>query len=133
MSETEKSALSKGFNYAIAPKTIPTEEIIASIESTLSSVDVQSAEPIRLDTARILQSARPPKPNLRPSELQGLKALKKNENIIILPADKGNATVVMDTADYKRKMYDILEDGTYKQTNRDPTTYLEKTTRTKIN
>lgn len=42
--------------------------------------------------------------------------LKKNKNIYILNADKGNVTVAMDTKDYETRMNDILNDMmTYKR------------------
>ena len=41
----------------------------------------------------------------------------------LLPADKGNVTVVMDRCDYE--MTDTLADGTYKKLKRDPTTKIE--------
>ena len=39
-------------------------------------------------------------PNLKTSELRALKKLKNNMNIIIKPADKGSATVIMNKKDY---------------------------------
>ncbi|GJQ70723.1 hypothetical protein Trydic_g656 [Trypoxylus dichotomus] len=58
---------------------------------------------------------------------------QRDENIILFLADKGNATVILNTRDYKHKMQKLLEDPTYKPITTDPTTYLEKTTRIKIN
>ena len=41
---------------------------------------------------------------------------------MILPADKGRATVILNTADYKTKCQDLLKDErTYKQPKKDPT------------
>lgn len=39
-------------------------------------------------------------PNLTPSERKALKELYNNTDIIIKPADKGNATVILDRAQY---------------------------------
>ena len=44
---------------------------------------------------------------------------------MIPPADKGNATVVMDKEDYW-KILDMHEDPTYKKLKRDPTTKIKK-------
>ena len=33
----------------------------------------------------------------------------------MLPAGKGNATVVMNTEDYKKKINDLLDPGSYKE------------------
>ena len=40
---------------------------------------------------------------------------------MILPADKGNATVVMKTEDYDKKIQELLDPAEYKKLNRDPT------------
>ena len=52
----------------------------------------------------------------------------------MLPADKGNATVVLNSKYYTKKMLDLLlNNPSYKTIATDPTTYLEKTTKTLIN
>lgn len=42
------------------------------------------------------------------------------------PADKGNATVLMNIVDYEKKMQKILEDNTYKASRRDPFSIFRK-------
>ena len=42
---------------------------------------------------------------------QALKALEDNNSVIILPADKGNATVVLDRVGYSNKMADLIGNG----------------------
>jgi len=44
---------------------------------------------------------------------------------MILPADKGNATVVMDRDVYDQKICTLLEDDTYTKLRRDPTERIE--------
>ena len=133
LSEAEKNVLSKGFNFAIAPKTIPKEEIISSIEASLTTVNQTIAEQIRQDVSKILRTSKPPKTNITHNERQALKDLNNNKNITILPADKGNSTVLINTEDYMSKIRSLLDDQSYKMVNRDPTTYLEKTTKNLIN
>ncbi|XP_055604770.1 uncharacterized protein LOC129753003 [Uranotaenia lowii] len=49
--------------------------------------------------------------------------LKSYPNIIVLEADKGNITVMMNREDYDRKMLALIEDqNTYSSLTRDPTT-----------
>lgn len=43
------------------------------------------------------------------------------KTIIILAADKGNATVVTNTLDYKQKIQDLLDPSTYRKLSRDST------------
>ena len=51
---------------------------------------------------------------------------------MILPADKGNVTVVMDKTDYQRKMQVLLEEGSYRPRRGDPTSKLEKEVNKKL-
>ena len=51
--------------------------------------------------------------NLSPSEIQALSNLRNNQNIIIKPADKGAATVVMNKQSYINEGYRQLNDERY--------------------
>ena len=68
---------------------------------------------------------KPPLPkhdNLKPSERSALHGLKKREDIIIKPADKGSAVVVMDREHYISEAERQLNDSTfYKALDHDPT------------
>ena len=57
-----------------------------------------------------------------------MKTLKENTNLTILPADKGNATVILNTTDYKQKITSLLEDPSYRRLARDPTDSMERKT-----
>ena len=61
----------------------------------------------------ILRRAKPPKDNLKKEQRKALKEMKYLENEVILPADKGNATVVMRREDYSTKLKGMLETSTY--------------------
>jgi hypothetical protein len=126
------SALAKGFNFAVAPSRVPTEDIITGVESAVFSLPEKEAETLRQQTCEILRKARPPPRNISFDEIQALKALRSNEEIIVLPADKGNATVVMNTSDYNTKMRALLVDAAYTPRRADPTTNLEKKTKALI-
>ena len=56
------------------------------------------------------------------------RTLKINTDLAILPADKGNATVILITVDYKQKIIALLEDPSYKRLARDPTESKERKT-----
>lgn len=61
--------------------------------------------------------------NLSPEERKAIHSLKTNPNIMILPADKGSTTVVMDKVDYMNEVERQLSDSTtYKKLDHDPTT-----------
>ena len=72
-----------------------------------------------------LNKARPPANNVDKGMMKALSDLRKDEDIVILPADKGNATVVLDKKDYTEKMNQMLEGETYKAITKDPTTRVE--------
>ena len=53
------------------------------------------------------------KSNIDSNERQALKELLENKNIIIKPADKGSAVVIMDRIDYLKEGYRQLSDTKY--------------------
>lgn len=71
--------------------------------------------------------ARPPWVNLLPQERKAIKTLQEDNSILVLPADKGRATVVMDKAQCDEKMNSLLDDRkTYKKLTIDPTPSVER-------
>ena len=100
-------------------------EIIASTEAVARKLHSNTAEQLRVGVSNALRMARPPRPNLSYTQKTALNDLRKDNTIVILPADKGNATVVMDRSLYEEKMKEILLDGnTYWKLT---TTRIEKT------
>lgn len=53
----------------------------------------------------VVWKVKPPKPNIMEQAWIALSQLKANKGQIILPADKGNVTVVMNTEDYSSKIF----------------------------
>ena len=121
LSAAETSLLAKGNNFSITPKTVPTEDIIANIEASIQKLPAEVSEVIRSEASRILRKAKPPQSNITKKERMAIKDLNSNKDIIILPADKGNATVLMNTTDYKDKLNSLLDPGTYSTLQHDPT------------
>ena len=74
----------------------------------------------------ILQQAELPEPNITKEMRDALKSLKEDESIMVLPADKGRASVVMDTATYQAKISTLIENGPYQLLNKDPTERLTR-------
>ena len=60
-----------------------------------------------------MRRTKPPKPNMSYRQRSAVHALRDDPNIVIVPADKGKATVVMDRQDYDTKMKAVLQDGKY--------------------
>ena len=55
-----------------------------------------------------------------------LKSLKEDKSIIVLPADKRRASLVMDTDTYRAKISTLIENGPYQLLNKDPTDRLTR-------
>ena len=69
-----------------------------------------------------------PKPNLTKQEKIGLAQLKKDQDRVILTADKGVALVVMDKEEYISKAQELLSQLAYKGIPKDPTNKNQSTT-----
>ncbi|GFO26034.1 hypothetical protein PoB_005253900 [Plakobranchus ocellatus] len=66
-------------------------------------------------------------PNIRTEDKRALKELKNNADIIIKPADKGGAVVVLNTTDYIAECTRQLSNATYyRKLNSDPTKKYNK-------
>ena len=65
---------------------------------------------IPLRSSRSTEEGTPPSPpqNVTKEERQALQELAKDTSVVVLPADKGKATVVMDTEGHKFKMQEML-------------------------
>ena len=73
-----------------------------------------------------LSKVKPPPTNFDKKMHMAVKGLKRDKDIVILPADKGNMTIVMDRSVYEEKLNDMLrDDATYRQLRKDPTTRIE--------
>ena len=124
--EYQTRVLEYGVNLAIAPSWIPIKEIVLSTESLSRRLDRVTGTKLREEVKRCLDRAKPPKSNLSGWERDALRSLQRDDSIVVLPADKGNATVVVDRTSYNSKMMELLSDGSYKVLNRNPTTGIEK-------
>ena len=121
LTSLEEEVLALGLSFAIAPSSIPFEDIIAATEATARRLDQIAADTLRTEMAEVLRKAKPPKPNMSFKQRSAVRALRNDSNIVIVLADKGKATVVMDRMDYDTKLRAILQDEQYRPMPRDPT------------
>ena len=96
LTDSEERLLQKGAGFAIAEKEIPYDDYITSTEIACSHLPSSQALALKAEVAEILREAKPSKDNLTKKEQLALKNLKKDPEIIITPADKGKALVIMD-------------------------------------
>ncbi|BHF64431.1 hypothetical protein SprV_0200743500 [Sparganum proliferum] len=72
---------------------------------------------VRQKVTSLLLTNRPTN-NMSPAEIEATKELKMDKDIIVLPADKGRPTVVMNRVDYNEKAQALLDDQqSYKSTS----------------
>ena len=87
-------------------------DIICGVQDRLCKVNDTAAVSIaRSKVTGVLKTARLPKRNTDKEEEQALKELKEDKDIVILKADKGNCTVIMDRPDYDQKINALLNDN----------------------
>ena len=111
LSGAEKALLKKVLNFAVTLANIPATEIIAKVKAAVGQLDAEQADTVRRAVNGILQQAEPSKPNITKEMRDALKSLKEDESIMVLPADKGRASVVMDTDTYRAKISTLIENG----------------------
>jgi hypothetical protein len=71
---------------------LPVEDILCGVERVVVALPEETAEEVRQEMVRILKGSHRPKDNLTGAERRAFRALKANEALTGLPADKGNAT-----------------------------------------
>ena len=65
--------------------------------------------------------------NLTPDEIAAMRAIARDDNIVIVPADKGNATVVMRKEDYVEKGLAVIQKRPFARMDKCPARRLERT------
>ena len=93
LTKHEIDILRKGSGFAVTPREIPEIEYITAIEEASRCLPSGEAMCMKAEALDILKKAKPPKTNLTTEEWKALKALKNDDNIVILPADKGKCIV----------------------------------------
>jgi hypothetical protein len=114
--------LAKGLNYAPAPTKLPVDEVIIQTELACKGLTPTEAADLRTEVVGAVKSSKPPRDNLKKQERHALISLSKDKSIMILPADKGRCTVILNREEYDEKAKTLLSDkNTYKILKKDPT------------
>lgn len=103
------------------------EEIISQIETANFHLPPEVGNDIRQRSANIHHKAKLSRQNLSRDKRQVIRNLKQKDNILILPADKGNVKLVIDKEDYCNKVTAILSNhNIYKKVKRNSIFNIEK-------
>ena len=120
LSIMDKEVLARGLKFGI-PRKVSREEVLAEFElfhQQLRRQEPRSREAEEVCRSKLagiaesFHSARGSREGflLEKEHIKTIKALRENDEIIISRPDKGQGVVLMNKADYVRKMNDILED-----------------------
>lgn len=145
LSQIETQLLSKGLKFGIYEKKVDTFEILSRFElfaqsfDKLNIVEKHDERKSNLDSKNtflkalqvfafdFIELSEKAKDNLSFEEREALNKLSKNDQIVISKADKGNAVVIQNISDYKKKINDLLNtSGKFKKLEHDPTVEREK-------
>jgi hypothetical protein len=97
-----RRTLRRNTKYAMAPRGFPAKDFPCGVETAIGILPEETAEEIRQETVRILKGSRQPKNNLTGAKRRVLRSFRANASLRVLPADKGNAAMVLGTSDYKK-------------------------------
>ena len=121
----ETGLLAKGFNFSINSKTLPNKDIIAAIEDAVKVLEKEESDTIRAKVSLTLLNSKPLIDNLSKNERKASKEVQSDTSIVVLPADKGTSTVILNREDYLEKSMDHINNGPYHLIKKDPTTKIK--------
>ena len=128
--QSQINVFKKGTKFAIAPTNIPSLDFVCGVEQGLMQVDHKHKASINYTRAQVVnipKTAKPPKQNLSKEEIVAIKEVKSYNDIIILNADIGNCSVVLDKMKYHKKVLILQQDPkTYRTVKKNPTLRIEK-------
>ena len=106
LSSSEESIIALRLNFVPAPTSISEKIIIAETEAVAD----ENAAKLRTVVQSCLTNPKLTKSNITKGQMWALEKLGEYKDIAILPADKGNATVVLNKDGYNQNMKDLLKD-----------------------
>jgi hypothetical protein len=125
LTDHEESVLMKGLNFAIVNLHYNLD-MACAVESVVSKLPQPLGMEFRWKVRSMLQKSKSPTLNINKKELKAVKSLRTNKDIRILPADKGNCTVLLDESQYMDKINTLLKSGVYEPLPKDPTAKVER-------
>jgi len=126
LKEPTQKIIGYGLNYDIALENIPIKELICDVENIVYGIPKEKSEELRQESAMVIRREKPLESNLSRDESMELKNLKNNKDIIILKADKGSTTVVLNTVEYERKMLEHLSTSSCRKLSCDRARILKR-------
>ena len=112
LGRAEMLVLVHGLNFSVRPKEVPVAERVTHVVSCLTSAKLEHdvADAVRAKNSASLMKKRKLNLNITREEYSALDMLRKDKEIVELPADKGRSMVVLNKVDYDKKVVTLLED-----------------------
>ena len=101
LTHIKTNLLAKGLNFSIdLSNTLPKKDIIATVEDAVKDLEKEEVHTICAKVSLTLENSKSPKDNLSKDEREALKELQSDTSIVILAAEKGRSTVILNREDY---------------------------------
>ena len=127
LKDEETQLLSLGLKFCPTLEEDSIAKTSSKLEPILKKLDPGVESAATHEVASTLLSSKQKPSNLNTKQKMVLKSLKKkSKDLKIVPADKGNTTVVMTNTQYLQKMEDHLNSGTYSSLKKNPTESLSR-------
>ncbi|XP_072144435.1 uncharacterized protein [Dermacentor andersoni] len=124
----ELTVLSLGLKFNLGPQK-DAQSLFCVVRKSISPIEPSKREEARTHTIGILWRLRA-HPSVSPLLSEAEKAIKdirSNQNLVILPADKGNNAALLNRTDYHDKMLSLLADEvTYSRLKKNPTLKVQR-------
>ena len=128
LTHIETDLLAKSLNFSFTSKTLPNKVIKAVVEDAVKDLEKEEADTIRAKVSLTLKNSKPPTDNLSKDERKALTELQSDTSVVILPADKGRSTVILNRKDYLEKCMHHINNGPCQLLKKDPTTKIRTKT-----
>ena len=93
-----------GLKFAVAPSKIPTAEIVAAVEESISQLNDDRKNSVRAEVSSTLKQGKHAPKNIQKDVFNALVTLKKDLDRLVSSADMGNCVVVMDNSNIVTKL-----------------------------
>ena len=98
------------------------QDTIVGVQEAAKQLPMDNANDLCTRVFGIFRGSKLPKDNITKEQRLAVKEITDCKDEVILPADKGKATVVMKKGDYNGKLQQLLSDSTtYRKLPKDPT------------
>lgn len=82
--------------------------MIAAVENGLQELSEEDAASVQPRIVGLLSQSRPPVLNMSADEQVAIKQFHDDNSILVLVADKGQSTVIIERREYEKKVHLIL-------------------------